>query len=42
MSGPFSQVGMRLQALMEFAGEVLICKSNTMVHLPYLSTPIEF
>ncbi|MEM5332264.1 hypothetical protein VSR34_38165, partial [Paraburkholderia sp. JHI2823] len=35
MSGPFSQVVMRLQALMEFAGEVLICKSNTMVHLLY-------
>jgi len=35
MSGPFSQAGIHLQALMEFAGEVLMCKSNTMVHLPY-------
>jgi hypothetical protein len=35
MSGPFSQAGIRLQALMEFAGEVLICKSNPKVHIPY-------
>jgi hypothetical protein len=35
MSGPFAQAGICLLALMEFAGEVLICKSNTSVHLPY-------
>lgn len=35
MSGPFVQAGICLLALMEFAGEVLICISNTMVHLPY-------
>ncbi|MDR6495250.1 hypothetical protein J2797_005166 [Paraburkholderia terricola] len=29
MSGPFAQAGICLLALMEFAGEVLICKSNT-------------
>ena len=38
MSGTFSQVVMRLQALMEFAREVLISKSNTGVHLPYART----
>jgi hypothetical protein len=35
MSGPFSQAGICLLALMEFAGEVLICTSNATVHLPY-------
>lgn len=34
-SGPFVQAGICLLAQMEFAGEVLICISNTMVHLPY-------
>jgi hypothetical protein len=35
MSGPFTQAGICLLALMEFADEVLIFTSNTMVHLPY-------
>ncbi|WP_181196737.1 hypothetical protein [Paraburkholderia sp. BL25I1N1] len=35
MSGPFSQAGICLLALMEFAGEVLICASNATVHLPH-------
>jgi hypothetical protein len=36
VSGPFVQAGICLLALMEFAGEVLICKSNAMVRFPYL------